>query len=63
MTPLEGTTAKDHFDTVRKRYQDLEGVPGVSVKFALRMTFDPLAQRFNSGERTDELYREMCEVK
>lgn len=55
--------AKRHFDTVRKQYQDLEGMPGVNTSFALRLTFDPLAKRYNAGERTEELYEEMMSVE
>ena len=59
---MDWEKAKAHFDEVRKQYQDLEGKPGVNTSMALRFTFDPLARRFNSGERTQELYDEMMEV-
>jgi len=55
--------AKERFDTVRSQYQELEGVPGVNTTFALRAVFDPLAIRYNSGERTKELYNEMLSVE
>jgi len=42
---------------------DLEGIPGVNISMALRFTFDPLARRYNSGERTPELYEEMISVE
>lgn len=54
--------AKKHFDEVRKQYLDLEGLSGVNTTFALRITFDPLAKRYNSGERTEDLYKGMMEV-
>lgn len=61
-TKMDWEKAKAHFDEVRKQYQDLEGKPGVNTSFALHFTFTPLARRFNSGERTKELYDEMMEV-
>ena len=60
---MDWDAAKKHFDEMRKRYQDLEGMPGVNTTLALRVTFDPLAKRFNSGERTEELYNEMNSVE
>jgi hypothetical protein len=48
---------------MRKVYQDLEGKPGVNTTVALRLVFDPLAKRFNSGERTAELPAEMMAVE
>ena len=54
--------AEIHFDEVRKLYLDLEGVSGVNTTFALRVTFDPLAKRYNSGERTEDLYEDMMGV-
>lgn len=55
--------AKCYFDQVRERYQDLEGIAGVNTTFALRAVFDPLLKRYNSGERTEELYNAMREVE
>jgi len=55
--------AKEHFDEVRKWYQDLEGVSHVNTTLALRMVFDRLAIRFNQGERTPELYQAMLAVE
>lgn len=55
--------AKMHFDEVRKRYQDMEGLPGVYTTLALRLVFDPLARRYNAGERTQELCDEMMSVE
>ncbi len=60
---LDWKKAKDHFDSVRKQYQDLEGTPGVNTTLALRTVFDPLAKRFNNGERTEKLYNEMMSVE
>lgn len=62
-TALDWDAAKQHFDDVRKVYQDLEGKPGVNTTVALRLVFDPLAKRFNSGERTAELHAEMMAVE
>ena len=60
---MEWNTAKTHFDEIRQQYMDLEGTPGVNTTMALRLTFDPLSKRFNSGERTQELYDEMINVE
>lgn len=65
-TPVEQKdwdAAKRHFDRVRQIYQDMEGIPGVNTTLALRLTFDPLAKRYNAGERTPELYADMMEVE
>lgn len=56
---LDWERAKDHFDMVRQIYMDMEGIPGTNTTLALRLTFDPLAKRFNQGERTAELHAEM----
>lgn len=59
----EWKRAKVHFDNVRQQYQDLEGKSGVNTTMALRTVFDPLAKRYNSGERSEELFTEMMNVK
>jgi hypothetical protein len=60
---LDWAKTKAHFDYMRSEYQELEGKPGVNTTFALRMVFDPLAKRYNRGERTRELHDEMLAVK
>jgi len=55
--------AKKYFDAVRKEYEDLEGKPGVNTSLALRLTFDPLAKRYNGGERTKEIFDAMMAVE
>lgn len=60
---MDWEKAKEHFDLVRKEYQNLEGMPGVNTTWALRFTFDQLAIRYNNGERTGELFLQMMEVK
>lgn len=55
--------AEKHFDEVRRQYKSLKGIPGVNTSFALLLIFDPLAKRYNDGERTQELYDEMMAVK
>lgn len=59
----EWEMAKHHFDETRQAYQDLEGLPGANTTVALRTVFDPLARRFNSGERTRDLYDAMRSVE
>ena len=63
LTEQDWAAAKTHFDTVRGLYQDMEGTPGVNTTLALRVTFDPLAHRYNRGERTRELFDEMRSVE
>ena len=63
LNDFDWKVAKEHFDEVRGRYHDLEGSLGVNTTFALRMVFDPLAKRYNMGERTKELYDEMLAVE
>jgi hypothetical protein len=60
---LDWAKAKTHFDTYRKIYQDLEGTPSTNTTVALRLVFDPLAMRYNDGERTQVLYDEMMAVE
>jgi hypothetical protein len=48
---------------VREEYRRLRGTPGVNVDFALAHTFRPLAARYLSGERTDELYAALLAVE
>lgn len=61
--PLDWEAARKYFDEVRSEYQRLAGTPGVNTELALSLTFRPLAQRFESGERTRELYDEMMGVQ
>ena len=60
---LDWNKAKKHFDYIRQQYLDLEGVAMVNTTMALRIGFDPLAKRYNSGERTEELYEKMLAVE
>lgn len=60
---LKWDKVKEHFDKVRKIYQEIEGKSGVNTTIALRTVFDPLAKRYNNGERTKELYDAMNEVE
>ena len=59
---LDWPAAKAHFDRAREQYQALEGLPGVNTTFTLRMVFDPLAKRYNAGERTPELHAAMVSL-
>lgn len=60
---MDWEIAKAHFDEARNVYQDLEGLPGVNTSLALRMVFDPLALRYNKGERSQELHDAMMGVE
>ena len=55
--------AKRHFDETYDNYLSLVGMPGVNVNFALRLVLDPLLARYNTGERTEELYNAMLGVE
>ena len=59
---LDWPAAKEHFDRAREQYQALEGMNGVNTTCALRMVFDPLAKRYNAGERTPELHAAMLSL-
>jgi len=60
---LDWEKAKEHLDEITDRYKRLVGVPGVNTSLALTLVMYPLLRRFNSGERTQELYNEMLEVE
>lgn len=62
-TEQEWVRAKEHFDAIMRTYTELVGTPGVAVGPALMLTFEPLLRRYNSGERTQELYDEMMGVE
>jgi hypothetical protein len=62
-TEKEWEAAKAHFDEVVSDYVELIDTPGVNVNFALAHVFKPLIARYNEGERTDNLYESMLEVK
>lgn len=55
--------AKENFDAVMQSYKDLLGTPGVMTGPALMMVFEPISRRYESGERTKELYDEMMSVE
>lgn len=59
---MDWEKAKQHFDEIRSMYQAMEGRPGVNTTMALRLTFDPLAKRYNAGERSEDLFEEMSSV-
>jgi len=59
----EWTNAYLHFDGVRKTYEALVDVPGVNTKAALEIVFKPLAERYENGERSEELYDAMMNVE
>ena len=60
---LDWDIAKSHFDSTMQVYKNLVGTPGVAMGPALMITFEPLLRRFNSGERTKELYEGMLAVE
>lgn len=56
---LDWVQAFAHFCEVKKQYQQLAGMPGVNTSLALEHVFRPLAERFDRGERSQELYDAM----
>lgn len=61
--PPNWETALQHFKGVQHSYRSLENTPGFNTTLALVAVFNPLEQRYNSGERTQELYDAMMEVE
>jgi hypothetical protein len=59
----EWEKAKKHTETILEYYKELIGVPGVNTTIAITFVFEPLLRRYNSGERTQELYDEMMSVE
>lgn len=58
ITDEQWTAAKMRFDRVRGYYEEIpEGA------FALAVVFAPLLKRYQSGERTRELYDDMMAIK
>lgn len=60
---LDWNQAFIYFDNVRRQYQELAGTPGVNTAFALEMVFRPIAERYERGERTVELFAEVISVE
>lgn len=60
---LDWKAAKEHFDAVRRQYEALRGRPGVNTALALMLVFAPLAARYDSGERSRELWAAMMAVE
>lgn len=63
MSDAEWEKAWKYFNAVMDQYKEMIGTPGVNTTLALAMTFDPLAQRYNKGERTQDLYDAMMSVE
>ncbi len=55
--------AKKHFDIVRDAFVELRENQGLMVAIALPLFIEPLGRRFEAGERTQDLYDEMTELK
>ena len=63
-TEQEWAEAKEQFDYVFGFYKDLlGGAIGVQVLPAITIVFEPLARRYNGGERSRGLYEEMLAVE
>lgn len=55
---MDWKEAEEHFYTMKGIYEEIpEG------KLALAIVFQPIENRYLSGEKTEELYRDMMEVE
>lgn len=52
--------AKNHLDEISQAIEDTRGMPRVSMVF-YETQYKGLRERYNSGERTEELYDEIME--
>ena len=58
MSELDWKEAEKCFYTMKRYYEEIpEG------KLVLAIVFQPIENRYLSGERTEELYRDMMEVE
>ena len=60
---MDWEKAKQHFDEVKRQYLDVMNTPSVNVFPVIAFVFDPLEKRYNSGERSEELYLAMLSVE
>lgn len=60
---LDWDAAFDHFNEIRTIYEGLVGMAGVNTGLALEHVFKPIAERFEGGERSKDLYDEMMSVE
>jgi hypothetical protein len=60
---LNWEAAWQHFKDTREIYQSLAGTPGVNTEMALQIIFKPIAERYESGERTEGLYNALFAVE
>ena len=56
-------TAKENFDKIFEMYKDMLGQPDTNTSIAIAFVLNPLLTRYNSGERSKELYDEMMDVE
>lgn len=59
---LDWQRVQKHLEMIESEYNQLLGMPGVNVMLAINFVIQPLRGRFNRGERTAELYREIMEL-
>ena len=63
MTEEQWKDAKVHLGHMDEIYLDLSGQPRVNVEFVRRVVIVPLMDRYDKGERTQELYDAMMAVE
>ncbi len=59
---LDWEVAEKHLTSMEEAYKQLMGMPGVNPCFALGMLME-LRRRFDSGERTEYLHKDIMDVK
>jgi len=60
---LDWSIPKSHFDGVKKFYLEKPEVLGIFTALALEAVLRPLAERYENGERSEELYDAMMAVE
>lgn len=63
MTNEEWKKAKEYLVELEKTYLNLSIFKNVNTMFVCRMVIEPLLDRYDNGERTDDLYSEMLAVE
>lgn len=62
ITTKDWDAAIHHLNVVKSRYKTLSSTPK-KIKPGLILELEELEIRYNSSERTEELYRELLEVE
>ena len=63
LTTVLWEAAREHLRKLDGQYAALLSMRGVNVNFVRFIIIAPLAERYDQGERTPGLYKEMLEVE